>query len=194
METTRPSLLFRIRDRGDVEAWSLFDSIYRPIVHRYARSWGLGFSDIEDVAQHAMAALHSTSGAFAYDPSRGRFRGWLRTVVNNRIRNLLRDRGREAASQASLAGEAMDPGQLSDESLFERLWLQEHLWHCLRELRDTVDERTYDIFTRHVFDEVPVGQVAKEFQVEPGNVYTIKWRLTKQIAERMRFLTQDDAS
>ena len=36
MDTTRPSLLLRIRDRGDAGAWRTFDAIYRPMLYRFA--------------------------------------------------------------------------------------------------------------------------------------------------------------
>lgn len=195
MDTTRPSLLLRIRNRTDVDAWSLFDDIYRPILHRYGRAWGLDFNDAEDVVQHTLSALHQKLDGFSYDPARGRFRSWLRTVVNIRIRNLRRNRERDGQVEnldfeaADLANE--DP---SDEEVFDQLWLQEHLWSCLHELQAEVDDTTFQIFTRHVFDEVPASELASEFGVSTGNVHTIKWRLTRKIAERMRFLTNEEST
>ena len=92
VDTTRPSLLIRIRNRGDAAAWETFDRIYRPMLYRFAQSRRLGHEDAEDVVQHCMSAIQEHIGRLDYDPDKGRFKAWLRTMVDNRIRNLHRDR------------------------------------------------------------------------------------------------------
>ncbi|MFQ5490031.1 MAG: RNA polymerase sigma factor [Phycisphaerae bacterium] len=97
MHTTRASLLLRVRDPKDATAWTEFDAIYRPLLVRFGQSNGLGEADVEDVAQHCMTAIHKRIASFDYDPEKGRFKGWLRTLVNNRIRDLHRRRQDEQA-------------------------------------------------------------------------------------------------
>jgi RNA polymerase sigma factor (sigma-70 family) len=186
MDTTRPSLLLRIRDRSDGSAWTTFVSIYRPMLMRFARARGLSEADAEDVAQHCLAAVAEKIAEFSYDPQKGRFKGWLRTLVNNRIRNLLRGGGQSQADSAVLAEAAQrEPGP---EETFERIWLEEHLWHCLRELRAEVEETTYQAFVQYVVEQRPVEEVCAALHLAPGNVHTIKWRLTARVAARMREL------
>ena len=84
VDTTRPSLLIRIRNREDQAAWVTFDHIYRPMLYRFAQSRRLGHEDAEDVVQHCMSAIQEHIGRFDYDPDRGRFKAWLRTMVDNR--------------------------------------------------------------------------------------------------------------
>src|SRR3977135_2524821 len=93
MESTRASLLARIRDRDHSRAWSEFDAIYRPILFRFARSQGLAGTDAEEVAQLVLARVARRIGQFQYDPDRGRFRGWLWKLVAHQISDLggLRD-------------------------------------------------------------------------------------------------------
>lgn len=193
METTRPSLLLRIRDPADGESWSTFHDLYRPILLRYALARGLSHADAEDVTQHVLASIHASIEAFEYDPAQGRFHGWLRTIVNNRVRNLMRDRDTERGHGELLASERdeVDPAPTPDR-VFEELWMQEHLWHCLREVRSEVNERTYAIFERLVLEEIPVARICEEFGVDRGSVYTIKWRVTKRVAERMNRLTGEE--
>jgi RNA polymerase sigma-70 factor (ECF subfamily) len=45
VDTTRPSLLLRIRDLSDKAAWRAFDEIYRPMVFRFALASGLSHAD-----------------------------------------------------------------------------------------------------------------------------------------------------
>ena len=43
MTTTRATLLARLKNRSDAEAWTEFHKLYAPLLYRYARSradWG----------------------------------------------------------------------------------------------------------------------------------------------------------
>jgi RNA polymerase sigma-70 factor (ECF subfamily) len=189
LDTTRPSLLLRIRDPRDAKAWDLFDSIYRPLLRRYALGRGLEASDADDIAQQCIGEIHRRIGAFDYDPTKGRFKGWLKTMVANRVRNFLRDRHeRQAATGDFHLGQEREPPP--DEN-FDRLWMQEHLWHCLRELEEEVEQTTYDAFVGYVIEQRPIEQVCRETGLTANNIYTIKWRLTEKVADKMRQLLGD---
>lgn len=189
MDTTRPSLLLRIRDRQDEAAWRTFDGIYRPMLLRFALARGLSEADAEDVVQHCLAAIQEKIGAFDYDPEKGRFKAWLRTIVQNRVRNLLRDR-REFPDVTGQFG-MLESAEQTPEEVFDRLWMQEHLWHCLELVRRDVEEQTFRAFQLYVLEQKPIEEVCGELGVRPNLVYTIKWRLTEKVAERMRELLGD---
>jgi len=186
MDTTRPSLLLRIRDRGDADAWHTFDEIYRPMLYRFARARGLSCADAEEVSQHCLTVISERIAEFSYDRRKGRFKGWLRTLVNNRVRNLLRDRREYQQATGDL--DHRQEREPEPAEAFERIWLEEHLWHCLRQLRSEVEPRTYEVFRRYVIDDQPVEEVCEALNVTPNNVYTVKWRLTERVAARMRDL------
>ncbi len=186
MDTTRPSLLLRIRDRADTEAWRVFDSIYRPLLFRYARARGLGEDDAEDVTQHCLAAVYNHIGEFSYQPEKGRFRSYLRTLVNNRVRDLLRCRHDRQGRTGEF--ERLEQREPSPEEVFDRIWMEEHLAHCLRELRGEVEETTFRAFWNYVIEEQPIAQVCSDLNLRPNNVYTIKWRVTERIAAKMKEL------
>lgn len=191
MDTTRPSLLLRLKDHQDAAAWELFDQIYRPLLLRCALTCGAASNDAEDIVQHCMAAISAHIAGFEYDPGKGRFKGWLRTMVNNKVRNLLRDRRDRGVEITEL--DALASAELSPDEEFDRLWKQEHLWHCLRQLRDEVDETTYLAFEAYVIDQRPVTEICDELGIKPNLLYTIKWRMTERVADKMRELLGDEA-
>lgn len=191
MDTTRPSLLLRLRDRSDADAWRTFDAIYRPMLRRFALARGLSEVDADDVTQHCLTAFYDHIGDFAYDPARGRFKGWLRTLVNNRVRDLLRSR--RDRQPATGFFERLPRHDESPEAVFDRIWLEEHLWHCLRELRNEVEARTFRAFELYVINERPIDEVCAALDLKPNNVYTIKWRLTQRIQDKMGDLLDGQA-
>lgn len=183
MDTTRPSLLLRLKDRRDTTAWRTFDEIYRPMLQRFASACGLSHSDAEDVVQQCMIAIGEHIEGFEYDPAKGRFKGWLRTMVNNKVRNLVRDRRDYPADNGEFSGLASR--EESPEEVFDRMWMQQHLWQCLNLLRGEVDESTFRAFVMHVIDERSVEEVCHELGMKPNLVYTIKWRMTERVAAKM---------
>src|SRR5215469_11661133 len=120
---TRPSLLFRIRDAHDEQAWCQFVDIYAPLVYGFARKRGLQSADAADLTQEVLRAVAGAAGRLEYDPGRGSFRGWLFTVVRNRLRNFLASRRKPGRSGADGAERLLAewPAPEADESaLWER--------------------------------------------------------------------------
>ena len=186
MNTTRASLLILIKDLHNTRAWSEFDAIYRPILHRFAMACGLDQVDAEDAVQHGMAAVHKHIEQFDYDPDKGHFRGWLRTVVNNHVRSLLKKRREPIAETREL--ERLQDREVLPEVAFDRMWMEEHLKYCLGKVRTEVDENTFIAFRRYVIDEWPVQQVCEATGMDRNQVYKIKWRITQKLQDKMRGL------
>lgn len=186
MDTTRASLLLRIRDRGDSAAWREFDAIYRPMLVRFGRASGLNHGEAEEVAQACMASVSEHADRFEYDPAKGRFKGWLRTIVNNQIRSIRRRRRPQQAETRDFA--AAEGREASPDELFERVWLNEHLRYCLNLVRDEVQASSFKAFERYVLEKQPVETVSKELRMTAAQVYRIKWRLTQKLDEKMNHI------
>jgi RNA polymerase sigma factor (sigma-70 family) len=86
---TRPSLLLRLRDAADAEAWHLFVDLYAPLVYGLYRRHGLQDADAADLTQDVFRRVADAVRALDYDPRKGTFRGWLHTVARNRLRDWL---------------------------------------------------------------------------------------------------------
>ena len=73
-QETRQSLLLRLRDARNAEAWEQFVEVYTPLIYSFCCQHGLQDADAADVAQEVMRAVARTMGGFEYDPERGRSR------------------------------------------------------------------------------------------------------------------------
>ncbi len=186
METTRASLLIRIRNAGDANAWREFDAIYRPMLYRYAVARGLDHATAEDVAQHCMAAVNEHIARFDYDPRKGRFKGWLRTMVNNRVRNLYRDRRDRIAESRDF--KIVQSTEHTPEETFDQIWMDEHLKHCLRLVREEVEATTFQAFQLYVIEERPIDEVCEKMNMNANRIHAIKWRMTRRLRLHMREL------
>ncbi len=95
--TTRASLLLRLCDSEDHEAWVEFVTLYEPIIYRLMRQNGLQDADARDVMQELLLTVSRSIDR--WEPREGgSFRGWLRRVARNLVIHWLKQRGRQAVA------------------------------------------------------------------------------------------------
>ena len=97
---TRYSLIAKLRDSQDVQAWNEFASIYQPLIFRVVAARGLQYADATDVTQEVLARVAKVVEQF--DPAHASvtFRGWLYRIARNHCLNLLRSRANNPADAA----------------------------------------------------------------------------------------------
>jgi RNA polymerase sigma-70 factor (ECF subfamily) len=85
VESTSLSLLQRLRQPGQADAWERFARLYTPLLVAWSRRprYGLQPADADDLVQDILADLFRKLPQFHYDPERG-FRGWLRGVFHHK--------------------------------------------------------------------------------------------------------------
>src|SRR6266404_1111908 len=138
MTTTRASLLLRIKDRSDADAWKDFQELYAPLLYRYARARGLSREDAEDVRDECMAAVARKIAAFEYDKAQGGFKNWLYCIASGKVIDSLRRRHQTHADSGQLAA-LPDPEPTPDEA-WDANWRKAHLLYCVEQVRSHVSE------------------------------------------------------
>lgn len=181
---TSVTLLARMKDEHDHAAWDQFLQRYGPRVLQWCRAKELNETDAEEVAQQVLVKLLSKMVAFEYEPQRGRFRGWLRTVTLNTWKDYLRDNARHRAHFSQFPEEELADSVTEeyDRELFEMA--SEHV-------RQNVEPQTWRAFEMRAFDQVPSRQVADELGMTVAAVNMAKSRVQKMLTETLRWF--DDA-
>ncbi len=85
MDTTPISLLLRLRQPGDQEAWTRLVHLVTPALLSWGHRAGLSPDDAADLAQEVLTLLVRELPEFDYDRAKT-FRGWLRQVTLNKWR------------------------------------------------------------------------------------------------------------
>jgi RNA polymerase sigma-70 factor (ECF subfamily) len=163
---------------------------YRPKIEFWCGQLGLQSADADDVQGRVLASLVTAMKEFNHDPAR-RFRGWLRAVVNNAVRNLRREQGRNRWTQGS--GDDAVQEQIENVPTpdpIERL--AEELDDCLQyELRQVhrivtyveqrVEPHTWQAFWQTAIDDKAAAEVARNLNMTVAAVYMAKSRVTNML-------------
>ncbi|QDU60965.1 RNA polymerase sigma factor RpoE [Planctomycetes bacterium Pan216] len=196
---TRATLLLRLRDLSDSEAWNQFLERYAPKIFHWCRRHRLQEADASDVTQEVLGKLVAAMRSFEYDPSKGSFRGWLKTVTNNAIRDLSKGWSRPGRGSGDTqvlqslhalhAPEAIADLAAMIEAEAEREMLDEA--HARIRLR--VKPHTWQAYQLNAIDRQPAAEVAKTLGIAVSEVYVAKSRVIKMLRGEVAKLNGTDA-
>jgi RNA polymerase sigma-70 factor (ECF subfamily) len=184
---TRPSLLVRIRDLKDADAWRQFVAIYEPVIQRFLRRRGLRDADAADLAQETLAQIARVIDRFTYDPHRGRFRGWLLTIARRQLAQFHERGARRAAPAGSGLTEVHDAlAQVPDDDearQWERDCEQQALEWGMRHIEREFQPSTWRAFYATAVEQKAPQVVAEELGLSANAVYTAKSRVTARLRQ-----------
>jgi RNA polymerase sigma-70 factor (ECF subfamily) len=89
VKKTPLTLLERLRQPNQPDAWARFVELYTPLLLYWARRRGLSAPDAADLVQEVFVLLVQKLPEFRHDGVRT-FRGWLRTLTLNKWRDRMR--------------------------------------------------------------------------------------------------------
>jgi len=181
--TTRPTLIGRLKNSDDHEAWREFDRLYGALIVGYARKRGLTLTDAEDLRQVILMSLCVAMRSFELRPELGKFRSYLGRVVGNAIHRY-RERPFQRADVLEL-DEAMvralpDPDEHDD--IWEREWVDHHLRRAMESVQRTFDPRSVDAFQRLMAGQA-TAEVARALGLRPDAVHKLKQRIRKRLKD-----------
>jgi RNA polymerase sigma-70 factor (ECF subfamily) len=177
---TSLSLLDRLGDLHDAEAWDRLVRLYTSVLHTWLRSAGLQAADRDDLTQRVLEVLVQRLPHFQHSGRPGAFRAWLRGITTNLLREFWRRRPADGA--AAVLEELCDPA-----SGLSRHWDEQHDHHVLHgllwQVRPEFTEPTWTAFHRTTLDGVPARQVAAELDMTVNAVLIAKSRVLARLRQ-----------
>jgi len=193
---TRNSLIARLSDITDHDAWREFAALYDPFIYRQARRYGLQHADARESVQEILIAVSKAVCKFEVSPDRGRFRTWLYAVGRNVcLRYLSRLRSRELSGENTelTALLAAVPSPDSAESQEIRLELQRHMFISIsQQLRSEFQAKTWAAFWQTAVENHSVQTVADGLKMSVGSVYVARSRVMARLKQRVQDVMLED--
>ncbi len=201
--STQRSLVERIRDDRDAEAWTIFVQTYRPLIEQRCMRHGVQGADAEEVTADILLRLRK----FTYRPDVGRLRGYLRTIIDREVWRL---RKKLARRERAVGGSEVDllvrqPAE-SDPG-WDATFVAHILDAALERIKPEFDPDTWNAFLK-VSTEIreadgcrsriwlAVGsqpgaarETAAAFGREVAWVYKVKFRVMRRLKEEVLYLS-----
>jgi RNA polymerase sigma-70 factor (ECF subfamily) len=185
--TTNPTLLSRLCDWRDQEAWVDFVIRYDPLIRLTCQQYRLSDENADELCQRIWIDLARRMRDFRYDPGKT-FRGWLRRLCQSRAIDLLRkknaddvlfleDQPLESLIQEALTEFDAEEGAASDRPLLLRLAEE-----VQESVRRRVDGRTWRVF----WEIAVAGQSVREASKAAGISYYAAFAAQKRVRRMLR--------
>jgi RNA polymerase sigma-70 factor (ECF subfamily) len=185
--TTRASLLFRLRDSQDHEAWVEFVQIYELAIYRQLRKCGLQDADARELMQELFVSLNRHIQNWRARKERGSFRGWLRRVARNLVINWMKN-----GQRRMIAGGGPESYAIFDALAEEDCPESEEFDHELRRslfqrasevVRQEQSRKAWQAFWEMAVNGKTPAVVAHEIGMSTGAVRVAKCRVLARLKE-----------
>jgi RNA polymerase sigma factor (sigma-70 family) len=190
-DQTRATLLIRLSGSGPERevAWVEFYDTYAPIISGFARRLGARQHEVDDLVQDVVQAFFHVTPEFQYNPAAGRFRGYLRTCVWNKLAK----QRRAAARQGTVP--LLEPDQAMVETVWNDVWETEKLGRALAVVRQRYAtnadrQRTFRAFEMCTLLDRSTEEVAAELGLSHESVRAAKSRVSRALREAFDKLDQ----
>jgi RNA polymerase sigma factor (sigma-70 family) len=192
-ERTGSVLLLILNDPTDPQCWNAFVDRYAPQIYGWCRQKRLQDADAQDVTQEVLTRLVQKLPTFRYDPHKGAFRSWLKTLTQHALCDFLENRRRigvgvqdpEAVTRLSTL-EAREDLLQALAAAFDL----EVLAEAEARVRLQVSIRDWKIFQELAVEGQPGSAVAGEMGMTVSAVLMARSRVQKKLRQEVRRLEQ----
>jgi RNA polymerase sigma-70 factor (ECF subfamily) len=174
----------------DQVAWADFVDRYGPRIVKWCRAWRLQEADVLDVSQAVLTRLSVRLRQFEYDPSRS-FRGFLRKLVRDALKDAMAARGRGAGG--GNASEELLANLEAREDLIRRLEEEfdlELLEAASRIVQGRVAPRTWEAYRLTTSEGLSGAEAAARVGLSVAAVFMAKSSVKAMLQDEIRALEQ----
>lgn len=190
---TNMDLLLQLKSDETVNremGWGIFVDRYGPIICGFARNAGLPSGEADDIMQIVLFNFFKVADRFEYDPSKGRFRGYLKRITLNAIRQRYRKK-REKNLDTHGMNVAEDPRD-DLEAVFDREWAEHLLSEAMTEARPKFEPKTWEAFELYGRRGMSAQRTAERLDMTPESVRHAKSRVMRAVREIVIRLREEE--
>lgn len=190
---TNMDLLLQLKSDETVNremGWGIFVDRYGPIICGFARNAGLPSSEADDIMQTVLFNFFKVADRFEYDPSKGRFRGYLKRITLNAIRQRYR---KKQVKNLDTHGMNIAEDPRDDlEAVFDREWAEHLLSEAMTEARPKFEPKTWEAFELYGRRGMSAQRTANRLEMTPESVRHAKSRVMRAVREIVIRLREEE--
>ncbi len=176
---TRASLILRLQNESDAQAWYEFVEIYQPLIYSLAIRRGLQDADAFDLTQEVLSRVAKSISKWNPDPQLGSFRGWLATITRNMvIQTFRRNQRLPQTSSPKQIQELLHNHPLgADSEDFDLEHERQLFTWAAKQVEQQVEPKSWQAFWRTAVQNQSVEKTAEQLSLSKGAVYIARSRI-----------------
>jgi RNA polymerase sigma-70 factor (ECF subfamily) len=174
---------------NDQTAWRLFMERYHPAIYAWCRQAGLQHADADEISGQVQLKLATAMRNFQYDPTH-RFRAWLKTIVDNTLKNYWRDTANRPGSRGTGDSGVHEQLQVAEapcdvDSLVMQLdeSLMGDIERATAQVRQRIKPQTWEAYWMTAIEERSAIEAAERLGMTVAAVYVAKNRVGRMLRE-----------
>ncbi len=197
---TRPSLVLRLREERDQQAWTEFVELYEPLLLRVMRQRGLQEADARDVTQQVIVAVSQAVDRWQSDGREASFRRWLFAIARKlALKFVQRGSSQQGVAKRGIGG--TDMLELLDRwpepehrtvSEFDDEYQQQVLAWATEQVRLEFRPTTWQAFVETSVHGRSISEVAAELKMSTGSVYVARSRIIARLRAKVEEFEHED--
>ncbi len=192
-DTTQISLLLRIRDLSDTDAWREFAKLYAPLIESFGKTNGLQPCDSADLVQDVLGVVARKIGNFEYDRRIGRFRSWLFRVSRLRLLKMLEAKKVVGTGDSHVQQILLEQPARRDERNWWDVEYERHLFDWAAErVERRFRPKTWQAFWMTAVDEQSIESTAAELAMSVGAVHIARSRVIAAFQREINSVGEDE--
>jgi len=195
---TSASLLESLQNPDESESWALLNQLYGPLIRKWLSRNEVWIAEHDDIAQEVLVQVAGKINEFEHSGRTGAFRGWLKQITINCLRNYQR---KQANRQQPVGGSDFERFINEWEvprSRLSQAWHEEYqqsvMAYLLQVARKKFSDKTYRAFYETAILNRDAESVSQELNMSVPAIYTARSRVLKELRQLKKGICDDDSS
>lgn len=193
MLTTQLSLIQRLQNTDDHEAWKAFVELYYPVIVRSLLRKGVSPDVAEDTTQQILVSIARAMVKQPYDPNRAKFRTWLEQVTRHAAINALQRAPQDQAAGGSTHATALEQiPESENEQLLEHEYRRQLFYAAAGVIEAEFESTTWQAFWRTAVLGESIESVAANLGKQVGAIYAARSRIIRRLKQEIDSISQTE--
>ncbi len=184
---TRYTLIGKLRNSQDEQAWEEFAGLYQPVVFRIAVAKGLQHADATDVTQEVLAKVANAIEKFS-PRSGSSFRAWLYQITRNLVIDFLRQRAKRPVLYDDQVLQAIVDHKPAERFAlqFQQEFQKQIFWIVAQQVKGQVQPATWTAFWESEIQRKSIDEVAELTGMTAGAIYVARSRVIARMRQEVQ--------
>ncbi|WDE97115.1 sigma-70 family RNA polymerase sigma factor [Lentisphaera profundi] len=188
-ESTRVTLIQRIKNRLDENSWEEFTRWYSPYIMAILNRSGVPLHQVEDLNQDILLSIWKSIENFEYKPSECTFRTWLSTISRNKIYDFFaRQKTKSNYESSTVIPTTLEKSEI--DIIIEREWRLYIAGKAFEKVSQQFNEKAIQAY-REFQSGKDVPDISQKLEISESSVYVYNKRVKDAMSREIILLSRD---